>query len=149
METLPFPFDWETLEKGTYIEAEALERAIRRPRTDKDFKLKALAVVAEIKERTGILCRIEGDRLRLMTDSEAYQWNYQRARSHVTGLIRSAKNTALIDTSQLSDGDKRAAESCQIAICATASAARREQVKHAKLFGLVAPETVAEIGDGS
>jgi len=147
-EARAFPFDWGELSKGSWLETDVLERATYLKRTDNNFRLKVMSVMSEIRERTGILCRSENDRVRLMTDVEAYQWNYEQSQQAVRKLTRAARRCADIDMNQLEDSDRKAAEHCQIAIVSTAAAARREQAKHTKLFGLMKPDAPL-LGDGT
>jgi hypothetical protein len=121
------PLNYLELRKDSWLDAPTLEKAIGVSRRDPMYRIRVLELRDEIRRHTGILSRIEDDRLRLMTDAEAYRWNAKLADARVAGLVRCASNTALIDRSQLTDAECVEAEHAARKISLMASAARREQ----------------------
>ncbi len=139
LKTRPHPLDFKALQKGTYIETEALERATRCSAEDQiRFKLRVLELRTMIEQQTSILSRMEGIRLRLMDDDEALFWNLQQAQRAFASVDRAAYRTTLIDTSKLTDDQQQIADVAARAICSTAMAMNQEKAKHARALALLA-----------
>lgn len=134
----PHPFDFDKLEKGMWIEAGELEEAARCKRTDPAFKLRVMGFRTAIEAKTSILSRVEGDRLRLMTDSEANVWTIGEAARGSRMLERNAlRLVENIDTSKLSPAEQVVHEHASRTISAMAQAQRVEREKNKKLFSFV------------
>lgn len=136
-ETRPWPLDFPALQKGSWIGTEELERATRKKRDDHNFRLHVLRISKLITDHTGILVRCEGDRLRLMTDSEAYQWNVTQALRSEERLTTCAKRTLMVDRTQLTEADQAAHDSSSRAIQAIAASARKERRRGAEFLQLL------------
>lgn len=134
--------EFEKLEKGTYIETEMLEDAFGLERDKNDYLANMLSLAGTIERKRGILCRIEGRRLRLMTDAEAVVWNVKQAEKASRMLDRSAERLRTrIDTKNLSDVQKVAHEHATRVVTAMAEAQRREREKASRLMlALSAPK---------
>lgn len=131
------PFDFDKLEKGTWIETEELELAATCKRSDHAFSLRVLGLKDAIESRTGILSRIEGQRLRLMTDSEALVWTIKQAGDASRKLERNAARLSEnIDVFGLPAGEQVVHEHAQRVISAMAASQRAERLKNQKLFAL-------------
>jgi len=140
------PVDFDRLSKGMWLETPELVRILRVQPDHKLWRLRVLALRVQITDRTGILVRSEQDRLRLMTDSEAYVWNHNLAMQRESGLMRCAQNTTLIDRSKLNDTERKAADHSARMIGAIAMAARTAR-KKATLF--LRGESVPSLEEGS
>jgi hypothetical protein len=135
------PFDFEALRKGTWIETSELEEATSAQRDDVRFALLVLGVRDQIEKQTGILSRVEGQRLRLMTDGEAMVWTIKQAAEASRKLERSAvRMTENIDTALLTSTEQVVQEHAQRVITAMALAQRSERQKGARLFALTSAE---------
>jgi hypothetical protein len=129
------PIDFDRLEKGTWIEAEEIESATFSRRNEPLYNVRALGLAAQIEKRTGIVCKMDGHRLRLMTDSEALSWTIREGVKASRRLDRSADRLAgNIDRRQLSDAEKRLHEHATRVITSMASAQRLEREKAQRLF---------------
>lgn len=138
-------FDFDALQKDAWIEAEEMERILGCKRTEKNFLLRVLALRAEIEKKTGILSRIQNDKLRLMTDSEAVQWIAKQTVVAIDSLGTCSRRAAAVDKAALNDGERRAAEYLCLATSHIAQAARKEAAKYARFRRLYGDdETDAE-----
>lgn len=143
MHTEIHPIDFDKLSKGMWVETSELERIVGCGPDDRRWRLRVLAFRQEITDRTGILVRMDHDRLRLMTDSEAYAWNLDLAMKREAGLHRCAQNTALIDRSQLSPAELAEADHAQrkiAAMAAAASMASKRAERERQLYGNLNPK---------
>ena len=132
------PLDFEALAKGTWIEVRELELALSCKRDDISFGQRLLGLRSMIEARTGILSRAEGQRLRLMTDSEALVWVVKQAgvAAHRIELaaVRMRNN---VDAAQLS-APEQAVHEHAARVLTEMSISQREHVrKNAKLFALM------------
>lgn len=128
---LPHPLDFGALRKGTWLEAEAIERGYARRRDNPSYRLSMLAASEDIFRERQIICRQEGDRLRLMDDAEADVWLQKQTEHGVARLRRAARLTGVIDRSgfdatQLCVSEQRARLIFAVATAAS-SALRRER----------------------
>lgn len=139
------PFDFEKLRKGTWIDADELEEATTCKRTDPvEFRMRVLALRGLIEQRTGIIVRCEGDRLRLMTDSEALKWSIGQADEAGRRLERNARRLSeSIDRGQLTDTEQVVHEHAVRVVSAMAESTRMERQRNSRLFAL-APKQLTE-----
>jgi hypothetical protein len=141
------PFDFERLQKGTWIETIELEAAATCKVTDPSFQLRVLSLRDAIERRTGILSRIEGQRLRLMTDGEALVWTIAQAGDASRKLDRNAERVrSNINHAALTATEQTVHEHATRVLSAMAQAQRQERAKAAQLFALtprVLPEDAA------
>ncbi len=121
-----WPIEFSTLERGTYIEPETIERAYGVKRTDEGFRLRCLSLIDQIAKRTQIQGRQDGHRIRLMTDAELLRWNWKQHEQHVRGMGRCARRGMDIRVNELTMPDQRMAEYQQTVMTVQASRARRE-----------------------
>lgn len=136
------PLDFEALQKDTWIELADLEKATLRSRHDPFFALNVQALIAKIERKTGILARAEGNttnmRIRLMTDSEALEYNIREAGRASRKLERCADRLIEnIDRTRLSDIEQQIHDHARRMIGAMADAQKREKRQHAELFRLL------------
>lgn len=142
------PFDFDKLSKGTWIETDELEAATGCRRDHKDFNLKVLSLKALVEQETKIVSRIEGDRLRLMTDSEALFWSIKQFGKSSKGCERNASRLANnISPAALSGTERVVHEHAHRVMSSVVAAARAEIKKDAKLFALVYGPYVLEEPD--
>lgn len=142
------PFDFDKLKKGMWIETEELELAATCKRSDQSFQLRVLGLKDAIESRTGILSRVEGQRLRLMTDSEALVWTIRQAGDAGRKLERNAARLSEnIDAARLTDGEQAVHEHAQRVISAMAQSQRTERLKNQKLFALASSHPPVEDED--
>lgn len=131
------PFDFDKLQKGSWIETEELEEAARCLRSDQAFSLRVLGLKEAIEARAGIISRIEGQRLRLMTDGEAMIWTIRQAGDASRKLERNASRLSDgIDSSRLTASEQVVHEHAQRVVSAMAASQREERRRNEKLFSL-------------
>lgn len=133
------PIDPATLKKGTWLGTEDLEWITGLKRDDRRFKLAVLSFRDWVQKETGILCREERDCLRLMTDSEAVYWIDRNFNRHASGIARCFARTGLVDTSGLTDGEKKHLEINQnkyVGTCQAINGERRRELRARKLLAL-------------
>ncbi len=138
------PFDFDALEKGTWIEAEQVERAAMCKRSDTAFRLRVMGLCQRIEEETGIMVRCDHDRIRLMDDAEATLHAQQRTGHHVRGLRRQAWRLAQVDVDKLSEHARAAHEHRLRSTCALSVAARSEFRKQERMTLLLGRGEPAE-----
>jgi len=119
----PHPLDFESFSKGTWLEAAEIERGYNRKRDDRKWRLSLLAAAEDIFRERQIICRQEGDRLRLMDDLEADVWLQKQTEHSVSRLRRSARLTGSIDRSAFDQVQLRISEQRQRLIFAVATSA--------------------------
>jgi len=119
----PHPLDFESLRKGTWLEADEIERGYARKRDDRQWRLSLLAASEDIFNECRIICRQEGDRLRLMDDLEADVWLQKQTEHGVSRLRRAARLTGSIDRSGFDAVQLRMSEQRQRLIFAVATSA--------------------------
>ncbi len=146
------PFDWETLQKGTWIETAELERATLRSRSDPYFAIGCQSLIAMIERKTGSLGRANGApanmRGRRMTDGEALEYTVREAGRASRKLERCADRLAdNIDRTQLSEIDAQIHEHARRVVGAMADAQKREKRQAHDLFRLMAKKH-GELTDG-
>ncbi len=137
------PFEWEKLQKGTWIETAELERATLRSRSDPFFSIGCQSLIAQIERKTGILARAQGAsanlRVRLMTDGEALEYTVREAGRASRKLERCADRLAdNIDRTQLDEVDRQIHEHARRVVGAMADAQKREKRQAHDLFRLMA-----------
>ena len=106
-----YPFDFDTLEKGQLIPADALERILGITRGSPKYALKVLAVreqvIRELKNRGKIwTVKVEGFDLKILTDEEAVGYNHAQFQQGHSRAARSHVRTKFIDRTALSDAQK-------------------------------------------
>jgi hypothetical protein len=136
------PLDFEKLAKDTWLETKELEEATLASRHDAFFPLKVQGLIAKIERKTGILGRAEGNstnmKVRLMTDSEALEYNIREAGRASRKLERCADRLIdNIDRTRLSDIEQQIHDHARRMIGAMADAQKREKRQHAELFQLM------------
>ena len=128
------PVDFDALERGTWIEPDVVETAYQVTRGTDGYRLSALRLSQDIEIRTGIVCRQENDRLRLMTDAELLEWNAEQMHNGIKKMERSARRTVLIRHDQLTDSQRRKAEFEALTFGALASLARSKLQGDRRVF---------------
>lgn len=132
-----YPLDFETLEKGSWIETSDLCDAIGIGPSDSRWGLKVLRVIEMVRQERGILgCQI-GNRIRLMTDAEASIYVYRQSGIANRKQRRCAENLTLIEPGALNEGELRSHEARSRVVAATAVASHRAQEKQRKIEGLL------------
>ncbi len=109
-----------------WVEPDVIEKAYQVKRGTDNYRMAMLKLGQEIEVHTGIVCRIEKFRMRLMTDAELQTWNGGQMKKGVKKLERAAKRTVLIRHDQLTDYQKRKAEFEEITFGALASLASKK-----------------------
>lgn len=123
-----FPLDFAALEKGSEVPREKIEEIyqVRQAADPERFRLSQLKLVELIEQkRRDLYPRTRGDAIRIMTDREAEQYNGERHRAHVAGMVRDARRRGRIDRSEFTDAERRAAESRDLSFSAMALMSRR------------------------
>ena len=136
--------DLSHFKKGTCVTAEELESLVGVSVDNPQFRIKVLALRSYVERTLGILSRMDGLQLRLLTDSEAVLWNVKRATHHMDGVERAAVRTGLIDPTNLTEQQERVANVAGNAICSVAGVLRQERDKHARTLEILKPVDVDE-----
>jgi hypothetical protein len=109
-----YPLDFDALEKGSWIEARQIESWPDRDgrpqfigREERAYSFRMLRVKDEIEKRTGIRCRADGERLRLMTDAEHLEYQGRESDRYVRGYRRNTRWLQEIDSRNLNDIEKK------------------------------------------
>lgn len=126
MNTHPHPLDFKALRKGTWLETHALERATSLHCHDRRFSLAVAKLAQRIYEETGIPCRQENERLRLMSDEEIAPYALKRSSEAVRSIGRMSSYCGSIDRAALSDSQRRLADATEVGLAALAEVSRRE-----------------------
>jgi hypothetical protein len=131
------PFDYAQLGKGTWIETSELELASGRKCTHPMFGRAVLRLREMIETNTGILSRIAGERLRLMTDAEAVEWLIRETGRASNRLERNAYRLQHnIDRARLSPDEQTQHEHAVKVISMMAESQRAARLSHERLFSL-------------
>jgi len=131
------PLDFEALEKGTWLEGEALVLAAGADPSDhKRWRLALLKLRQAIEEKTEILCCEDHDRIRLMTDSEAREHTWRRWRQNFKGLGRQVFRRSRVDLSQIPHEEHRRVES-ETRVMSGVTAAARARLRKEKRMELL------------
>ncbi len=134
--------DFERLDKGMTLEAPLLQRALETTTDRKEYFHLLLGLGAQIEKMRGILCRIDGTALRLMTDAEAVVWNVKQAEAASRKLDLAAERLRTrIDRTQLSETQAMVHEHATRVVTAMAEAQRREREKAGRLMSVLSPTT--------
>lgn len=129
MSVSKYPLDYSKLKPGMWLEIEELEKALDIKHPDPNWKLRVLALRADIEEKVGLLSKLDGDRLRIMEHIEADIWTRKRFKHHLSGIIRSVQRRTLVDRSVMTEVQRREAESWDRITAGTAIAASRRYDK--------------------
>lgn len=124
--------DFDSLRKGTWIEAQEIERHTGVLRTDKHYSLHVMQLKDEIESHCEIIGRQEGDRLWLMDDPEASLWLARQCNRGGRIVMRAGERTKLIDHSRMSKQQREQADHAERYALAMAHAVRDEKRKHRK-----------------
>lgn len=125
--------------KGMYLDIVALEQLTGVAVSDLQYRMKVLGVRQHIEMQHGILSKMEGDQLRLLTDAEAVLWNVKRANINMRGVSRAALRTDLIDVRNLNSQQEKVADVTANALKHIDSAMRAEREKHARVLEVLKP----------
>ena len=133
------PLDFDTLEKGTWLEGSDLRDAVGcHPDEDiKRWQLGVLGLRERITKETGIVCRVERDKIRLMTDLETDEYTVNRTDQLRQGMRRQLAYRALIDTSEMNDEQRRLCDARDRLVTGTAMAAHAKFRKEARMIRLL------------
>jgi hypothetical protein len=143
---MKYPLDYTQVVKGQSFSAEQLTEILGiQPTEITRYKLSILAFKAELEKQAGVLCKTEGNALRVLTDTEADVWTITQSGRHVQGLGRNARRRVLIDRSGMSADEQRIAESRDRIAVGVASLAMAEFRRQIQIENL--SKQVAEIED--
>lgn len=109
--TQPYPFDYDTMEKGDIIPVERLEELSGVERNHTSFGLHVMAfremIMNEMMARDNpVVVRSNHGSLEILTDAQAYRYNFCRAETHYKGLALSVSRQGWIDVKLLNEEDK-------------------------------------------
>lgn len=97
-----YPLDFEALHKGQILEIEFLEKVFGTPYTRGDrWSFRLMSLQAQIHDKTDLSCCVDRDSIRILTDAEASQHNYQMVGRHVRGISRRTEKLLQVDRAQL------------------------------------------------
>lgn len=115
-ELTPYPLDLSTLSKGDTLTAEQLEDAFGCARTDREYRFKLMALGLQIEEEFAdgreetVTVTYPDDGIRILTDSEAVDYNPRMFRNGLRRAGKAHKRLAGVDRSQLNELEKARAE---------------------------------------
>lgn len=104
---------YSELRKGDYIIPEVVEAEVRCPRDEPRYRLESLKLAQEISryfecERDEVVTvRIEQGGIRILTDSEASDYNHASFESGVLKMRRSHRRNLGVDVSNLEESEVR------------------------------------------
>ena len=108
-----YPFDLESLQKGSWIPPERCEEVAGCKRVERDYSLKLLSLSSDLarswflERREVITTRIEKDGIRICIDDEAIDVNDRRFNSRVSGMRRDHTRLVGIDREKLPSDERR------------------------------------------
>ena len=133
-----YPLDFDALRKDSWLDTHELIHALNvTPADGSKWNFALVGLAEQITRESGILCRIDHDRIRLMSDAEADDYTFRRLEHHTRGLGTTARRRTLIDRHMLDGAQRQIAESRDRVVFSVALAARTELRKQRKLEGLV------------
>ena len=133
-----YPVDFEALKKDSWIETVVLTAAFGlSPADGARWNFALVGLVQQIARESEIVARIDHDRIRLMTDTEADEYTYRRVEQHVYGIHRAVCRRALIDRAAMGPEMRLLAERRDRAALGIDLAARGEMRRQRKIEALV------------
>lgn len=98
-----YPIDVGALKKGDLLSVEQLQTITgKKPADANSFAFAVLALREFIQENTDFTVKMTTEGLRILTDSEASQYNHRRFHGHIGGLQRRYQRNTLVDARNLS-----------------------------------------------
>lgn len=141
------PFDFSKLKPGMWIEPDELEEAASCKRDNPNFSRCVQDIRELIELRTGILSRRDGDRLRLMTESEALPWAIRRLQESARGVRRNSDRIASLDHVKLASDAERSVHEHAIRVSSAMAQALSDEERKAKnLFAFAKERALPEHG---
>jgi hypothetical protein len=125
-----YPFDFDSLQKGEFIPPEKIEAIVKLPRDHQYYSLKVLALREQIEtelDARGRPVNVKSEKggLRILTDEEARPYAEGLFNQAARALRRSHLRSCIIDTTNLSDEDKKRLERTIISQGAKLAAMRK------------------------
>ncbi len=102
-----YPIDFDGLQKGHLLAAELLENACGHERGTTKYEFFCMTLAQMIFAETGFTAKRSGDDLRILTDSEAAQYNARRVEQHVRGVFQRFEMLTSVDMAALTTDEKR------------------------------------------
>ena len=108
-----YPFDYDALTKGQYIQPEECERLTGKKRHERMYSLKVQELIDGIhRERNArgmpLVAKIQGDGISILTDEEAVSYVRARFRAGIRLAGRSHERAVVaVDVTALSEESKR------------------------------------------
>ena len=148
-----YPFDYDELHKGDYIEVDVLEGKTGKQCGTNDYAFAIMGLAQRIMSDTEqegrpfIVCVVK-NKLRILTDMEASAYTAQRRDAHWRGMQRANHRQALVDASGFDD----AAQSLHLhRLRIGAAMVRGVNKARRSVFRLIAqeqPKQITDAGDG-
>ncbi len=129
MELEIHPIDFDSLAKDSVLDQSRIESIynVRKVHAPEAFRLCQLRLREDIeRNRSDLLCRIQGDGIRIMTDTEANEHTWTEYGRGVRKISRQARRRCSINHNALDDGERRVAELRDNHVTAQAIMNRRE-----------------------
>jgi hypothetical protein len=107
------PLDFDALRKDSVIDQAEIERIfnVRKKQAPDAFQLCQLRLSQDIeRNRRDLLVRIQGDSIRIMTDSEANEHTWKEYRRGVRKIAKQARRRSAIASAELPEAERRVAE---------------------------------------
>jgi len=102
-----YPIDFDVLQKGQTLTAGFLENACGQPRGTAKYEFFCMTLAQMIFHETGCTAKRAGEDLRILTDSEAAQYNARRVEQHVRGVFQRFEMLASVDMANLGADEQR------------------------------------------
>jgi hypothetical protein len=132
-----YPLDFAALEKGSWLEGNALVRAVgTTPEHTIKWRLGLLSLQQKIEAQTNILCCENHDRIRLMTDVESREHTQRGWLRHYRGLKHQVFRRSRVDLSMIPSTEQQEMES-ETRVMVGVTLATRAELKRQKRLELL------------
>lgn len=105
-----YPLDLSVLQKGELIDLPTLEKITSKKHGTPEFQLAVLGIQDRINDRTAMTAKITQDGLRILTDSEASEYNQRLFHLGIGRVVRRHGKTLQVDVTTLQPDEQRAHE---------------------------------------
>jgi hypothetical protein len=149
METTKHPIDFSLVSKGTRLATHELVSVLgKSPADGAAWSFALIDLCERIEDECDLVAKIENDGIRVLTDSEACEYLFRQLELGARKMTRATRRRALIDRDQLTDAQRKVAESRdRIALAVSTSARgtlrklkRLEALEHVPIAEWIEPD---------
>lgn len=101
------PIDVNALSKGELLNHDTLEKATGKKRDTQEYAFAVMGLQHNINSNTLMTAKITPDGLRILTDSEASEYNHGQFRQALGRTVRRHGKSLQVDASQLSPEEQK------------------------------------------